>query len=246
MLKILTGQRVRNFEEAATLAFEEFGIDDMSIEVAGLFASSLNVSRLANEADKSIKSTVHNRYGKKATWYGNQWFVSVPRLGFKTKPIPQLIMTVQPYLVSATKVDTGYNSYSLTLVGAVDKAVELAVPMIFLHAIINDDLERFRLVAKDSSHSTWEVPGTKGIEVPNDFIHKLSKTFEQRSLTMWLESFGSQGRTVAPQVVGCLLGLESMGAAQPIAAGQQPWSEETIINALGGMAYPRIEAKRDV
>lgn len=242
-MKILTSQRVRNFKEAATLAFEEAGINDMSTSIAGLFTSAPDTTRLANEADKSIKSTVHNRYGKKATWYGDQWFVPVPRLGFKTEPIPQLIITVQPYLVLSTKVDTGYSSYSPTIVGAVGKTIELVMPMVFLLAIVDDDLGRFRLMAKDSSHSSWGVPGVKAVELPNDFVSKLSQIFERRSVTMWLESFGAQGRTVAPQVVGSLLGLQSMGTAQPIPAGQQAWSEETIIIALEGMAYPRTEAK---
>jgi len=245
MLKILTGQRVRNLEEAVTLAFEEAGINDMSTEVADLFASALDTNRLSDEGDKSIKSTVHNKYGRKAApQYSDERFVPIPRLGFKTEPIPQLIVTVQPYLVAPVRVPINdYSSYSLTLVGAVDRAMELAVPMIFLYAIINDDLGRFRLVAKNSSHSTWAVPDTKGVEVPNDFVRKLSQKFKQRSVTMWLEGFGSQGRTVAPQVVGSLLGLQSMGTAQPISTGQQAWSRELIINALvGSMDYKTKEA----
>jgi len=243
-MKILSGRQAKGFREAVELALNGAGVHDMSTAVADLFASALDTAKLANEAGKSIKSTVHNRYGKKATWYGDQWFVPVPRLGFKTEPIPQLIITVQPYLVSPTKVDTGYGSYSLTLVGAVDKAVELTIPMIFLYAIIKDDLARFRLVAKDSSHSSWEVPGVKAVELPNDFVGKLSQIFKQWSVTMWLESFGSQGRTVAPQIIGSLLGLQSMGAVQPIPIGQQAWSREIIINDLvEGLDYKTKEAE---
>lgn len=246
MLRALTNQQVKNLKKAAVLAFEEAGTTGMSTQVIDLFASALDTSRLVNEADKSIRATVHNKYGRKAApRYSDQWFVPVPRLGFKTEPIPQLIITIQPYLVVLVRVPINdYSSYSLTLVGAVDKAVELAIPMTFLYAILKNDLARFRLVAKDSSRSTWAVPETKGVEVPNDFVGKLSQIFKQWSVTMWLESFGSQGRTVAPQIIGSLLGLQSMGTAQTTPIGQQAWSREIIINDLvEGLDYKTKEAE---
>jgi len=242
-VKILAGKRIRNSQEAAILAFEEAGIDDMSTEAVDLFASALDTTKLANKADKSVASAIHNRYGKKATWDGDRWLVPIPWLGFKTEPIPQLDMMVQPYLVSPTKVGSGYSSYSLTLVGAVDEAVELVVPMVFLHAIIKDDLGRFKLVAKNSNHSTWAGPDTKEVVIPNDFVHKLSQIFKQRSVAMWLEDFGAQGRTVAPQVIGSLLGLQSMGKAQPIPTREQAVNEETVTDGLVRMAFKRKEAK---
>lgn len=117
------------------------------------------------------------------------------------------------------------------------------MPMTFPWALLDNDLGRFRLAAKDSSHTTWEVPGAKLVKLPNDFVNKLSQTFKRKSVAMLLEDFGYEGRNVAPQVIGSLLGLQSMGTAQPIPIGQQAWSEEIIINALEGMAYERTEAK---
>ena len=110
--------------------------------------------------------------------------------------------------------------------------------------MLSDDLARFRLVAKDSSSTSWEIPGTKSVELPNEFLSKLSETLKRKSVAMLLELFGSQGRVVAPQVIGCLLGLQFMGVTQAIPTGQQGWSEEIIINALvEGMGYKPTEAK---
>jgi hypothetical protein len=204
----------------------------------------MDSSRLRGEADKAVKSTIHKEYGNKARYYGEQWLIPLPELHLNISPVPQLIITVGAYLVFPVKVETDYSSYSATVVGNIEKSEVLVMPMTFLQALLDNDLGRFRLVAKDSSHTTWKVPEAKPVELPNDFVSKLPQIFERKSVAMWLEDFGSQGRTVAPQVVGALLGLQSIGVAQPIPTGQQAWSEETIINALvEGMAYTTTEAK---
>lgn len=243
-MKILTGKRVASFEKAARLAFEEAGKEDMSPDIASLFASAMDVDKVHAEGERSIKSAIHSRYGNKARWYGREWFIAVPRLRVETEAIPQLTMTVQPYLVSVGEAEADYDSHSLTLVGAIVKPEVLAMPMTFLWALLSDDLGRFRLVAKDSSFTSWEMPGTKPVELPNEFLSKLSETLKRKSVGMWLEDFGPEGRVVAPQLIGCLLGLQFMGVAQAIPTGQQGWSEEILINALvEGMDYKPAEAK---
>lgn len=219
-------------------------MEGMSAWVSELFASVLDTSiRLRDEGDRSVKAAVHSRCGNKARWYGKQWFVPVPRLQFDTRPVPQLTITIQAHLVSPVEVETDYNSYSLTLVGAIGKPETLVIPMIFLLALLDNDLEHFRLVAKDSSCTTREVPGTKSIRLPNDLVNKLYKTLERKSVAVWLGEFGCQGRTVAPQVVGSLWGLQHMDIAQPLSTGQQAWGEEFVINALEGLGYSTKEAK---
>jgi Holliday junction resolvasome RuvABC DNA-binding subunit len=80
------------------------------------------------------------------------------------------------------------------------------------------------------------------VKLPNDFVNKLSQTFKRKSAAMLLEDFGCEGRNVAPQVIGSLLGLQSMGAAQPIPTGQQAWSQELLISTLEGLGYSAKEA----
>jgi len=63
---------------------------------------------------------------------------------------------------------------------------------------------------------------------------------------MWLGDFGCQGTSVAPLVVGSLLGLQFQGIAQPIPVGEQTWTPEQLVSALEGMAYLTAEAKEIV
>jgi len=145
-MKILNRRRIKGFDEALTLALEESGSGGVSAESIGLFVSTLDINRLGDEADRSIKSAIYSRYGKKATWYGDRWFVPIPHLSFNIEPDPQLAITIQPYLVSQIKVVADYNTYSLAIVGAIGKPVDLNIPMSFLSAIVHEDLGRFKLV----------------------------------------------------------------------------------------------------
>jgi hypothetical protein len=146
--------------------------------------------------------------------------------------------------VSPVKVETNYSSYSITLVGVIGKAQVLAIPMMFLWGLLSNDLCRFRILAKGSTHTTWEVPGAKPVELPNDFVGKLSETLRQKSVGMWLKDFASQGRAVAPEVVGSLFGLAFMKGAQPTPVEQRGWTyeelTEVLVNSLG---YKPGEAK---
>jgi len=71
-MKILRGKRVGNFREATLLAFQEAREDDISPDIATLFASVIDADKLSAEAERNINITVHGRYGRGARWHGRQ------------------------------------------------------------------------------------------------------------------------------------------------------------------------------
>jgi len=246
LIKILRGKQVRNFQEAVTLAFHEAGVNDMSTSVTDLFNSVLDTNVLRSEAEKKIATTIRDKYKKKPEWRSNWWCIPVPTLRYETRDIPHLAIEVKKYLVAAVDVETTDNSYSATLVGSTGKPEALVIPMVFLQGILDDDLGRFGVLARSGSYTTWEIPGIKPAQLPNDLVSKLSKILRLKSVAMWLGDFGSQGRSVAPLIVGSLLGLQFQDTAKPIPVGEQIWTYEQLISALEGMAYLPTEAKEMV
>jgi hypothetical protein len=242
-MKILQGKRVRNFEEAAALAFQEAGVGDISAGVADLFVSIADATKLRTEAERSISAAIRDKYRGKPRWQGKWWCVPVPMLSYEAKDIPHLKIESKTYLVALGEVETTDDSYSVTLVGAIGKPETLVIPMVFLQAILDGDLGRFNILAKGGSHTTWEMPGAKPVQLPNDFVNKLAEIFRRKSVAMWLDEFGSQGRSVAPLIVGSLLGLQFQDRAQAVPLGQQPWTTDQLVKAPEGMAYTSSEAR---
>lgn len=245
-MKIIPGKMAENQREAIALAFREAGVQDMDADIIDMFASLASDHKVSSEADKAIGTAIRNRYGSKATWRAERWFVPVPKLHYEGKDIPQLIIEITVYLVAGAAVRTQQDSRLVTLVGAVGKPETLAIPMIFLHALIESDLGRFAIVARDSIYTTWEVPGTKPVRIPNEFTSDLSDRLKWYSVTAWLGEFGAQGRCVAPLVAGSLLGLAFQDSSQPVPVSQRGFTTEDLVSALESMAYRPVEAKEIV
>lgn len=236
MLRILRGKLAGNFREAVVLAFREAGMDDALPNVADLFSSTIDNNKLMREADNSISSSIHRRYGRSATWEGRRWLIPVPQLQYKASPIPHLTINVQAYIVEAVKVETTDYFYSATLIGPIGRAETLVLPMSWLLAILENDLGRFEITSKDATHIGWNVPGLKeAVILPNDFTTKLSTALRLKSVRGWLEEFGHQGNTVAPLVTGALIGLQLHGVIEPLPVGQQAWRREIVVDTLTRM-----------
>ncbi len=242
-MKLINGRRARNFDEAAVLAFQEAGVNDISVHVTNLFNTLVDTTRLRDEAKKIIASAIQNKYGKNSEWEDKWWYVSVPLLSYETRDIPHLGIETRTFIVAAAEVEMLDDSYLITLVGVIGKPEMLRIPMVFLKAILDNDLGRFGIAAKSGSHTTWEIPGSKPAPLPNEFVSKLSDILTRMSLAMWLADFGSQGRSVAPLVLGSMLGLMFQDTSQPMSVGLQMWTNEQLVSALEGMAYPVTEAK---
>jgi hypothetical protein len=244
-MKILSGQQAEKQSEAVRLALQLAGIEGMDTYIIDMFETLPDNDRVNNEADKIIGSTIRNRYGNKATWRADRWFVPIPKLQYDGKDIPQLIIEVDIYLVAAAVVRT-QDSRLITLAGAVGKPETIAIPMVFLHALLEDDLGRFSIVARDVSYTTWEIPGAKPVRLPNDFIDELSRRLKWQSVVSWLWEFGSQGRYVAPLVAGSLLGLAFRDSGQALPPDKEMVTTDSLVSALESMAYRPAEAREMV
>jgi hypothetical protein len=242
-MRILPGRQVENQREATRLAFREAGVEDMDVKITNMFISLVNDHRIITEAEKTIGTNIRNRYGNKATWRAERWLVPVPKLHYAGKDVPQLIIEVTMYLVTAALVKTQHDSRLVTLVGPVGKAETLPIPMVFLHALIEKDLGGFAIAGRDSTYTIWEVPGTKPVRIPNDFVSELTEMLKYQSVVGWLGKFGTRGRCIAPLVAGSLLGLAFQDSSQPVSVSQPGFTTEDLVSALESMAFRHGEAK---
>jgi hypothetical protein len=245
-VKIIPGKMAENQREAIALAFREAGVQGMDADIIDMFTALSNGQRISNEADKAIGTAIRNRYGNKATWRAERWFIPVPKLHYASKDIPQLVIEVTVYLVVAASVKTQNDSRLVTLVGPVGKPETLAIPMVFLHVLLESDLGRFVIVSRDSVYTTWEVHGTKPVRIPNEFVSDLSDRLKWYSVVAWLGEFGTQGRCVASLVAGSLLGLAFQDSSQPVLASQQGFTTDDLVSALESMAFRHGEAEEMV
>ncbi len=245
-MKILIGEKASSYKEATNLAFQTAGVEGMSADIIDMFTSLSNIDKTSSEAEKIIGSTIRSRYGSKATWRAERWFVPIPKLQYDGKDIPQLIIEINVYLVTAAAVRTPQDSRLITLAGAVGKPETLSIPMVFLHAVLERDLGRFAIVARDAVYTTWEVPGAKPVRLPNDFVSELTVMLKYRSVVDWLGEFGTQGRCVAPLVAGSLLGLAFQDSSQPVPVSKEMVTTDNLVSVLESMAYQPAEAKEMV
>jgi len=245
-MKILLGRQADNRQEATRLAFREAGVEDMSADVIDMFESLTNDQKIAREADKAIGTNIRGRYGNKATWRAERWFVPMTKLHYAGKDMPQLIIEITMYLVAQASVKTQHDSRLVTLVGAIGKPETFSIPMVFLHAFLEKDLDRFAILAKDSVHTTWEVPGANPVRLPNDFINELTIMLKYQSVVAWLGEFGAQGRCIAPLVAGSLLGLAFQDNSRSVLVNKQGFTTDDLVGALESMAFRHGEAKEMV
>lgn len=245
-MKVFSGKHAANWKEAIRLAFQAAGVDGMSSDIVDMFVSIVDTDKISGEADKIIGTTVRNRHGSKATWRAERWFVPVPKLSYDGKDIPQLIIEINMYLVATAVVRTQQDSRLITLVGAVGKPETLTIPMIFLHAVLERDVGRFSIVARDAGYTTWEVPGARPVRLPNNFISEVTEMLEWQSVVSWLIEFGAQGKSVAPLVAGSLLGLAFQDFTQPVPVGEEVMTTDNLVSALESMAYQSAEAREMV
>lgn len=242
-MKIITGSRASNQKEAVSLVFQEAGIGIMSLDVVDMFVSVAENAKTSAEIDKLIGTSVRGRYGNKASWRADRWFVPVPKLQFQGKDIHQLVIEVSVYLVAAAVVRTADDSRLITVAGPVGKPEIVSIPMVFLHALLENDLGRFAMVARDAGYTTWEVPGAKPVRLPNNFVNELTTMLKYQSVVSWLCQFGAQGRCVASLVAGSLIGLAFQDSSQTAPANKEMVTAENLVSALESLAYQPDEAR---
>jgi hypothetical protein len=241
-MKLLFGLQATNRKEAIDKVFQVTGVDGISEDILDMFTSITSGDKINSEADKIISSTIRSRYGVKSTWRVERWFIPIPTLHYEGKDTPRLIIEAKVYIVATADVKTQQGSHSITLVEAVGKPEILAIPLVFLHAFLEKDLGQFAVIARDAAHTQWELPGTKPVQLPNDFVGKLTLMLKWQSVVDWLLEFGPQGRCVAPLVAGSLLGLAFQESTPPVPVSNQEWTTDDMVNALESMAFRHGEA----
>jgi hypothetical protein len=222
---------ITDHDQSISLVLREAARDDMSQEAVKLFVSSVDVTRLQMEGEKMVDTEVRRKYGRNARWQGKLWFVLVPQLRFEALPVPLLIFNLQPYLAAGLTLLNVDRSLSVNLVGPIGKPEKLMLPMEFLQAILNNSLEKFEIVAKDGTHTSWNVPFLREpLCLPDEFVTDLTWNLERESVASWLLSFGANGRSLMPQVVGSLLGLQFRTV--PESPVDQVWGQDVVMETL--------------
>ena len=135
-MKLLLGRQATNRKEAIDKVFQVTGVDGISEDILDMFTSITSGDKINSEAEKIINSTIRSRYGGKATWRVERWFIPMPTLHYEGKDTPRLIIEVKVYIVATADVKTQQGFHSVTLVEAVGKPEILAIPMVFLHAFL--------------------------------------------------------------------------------------------------------------
>jgi hypothetical protein len=235
-MRIISGRRVNDLESATILALQEAGEPDISVDINRLFGSVPDAVKLRAEGEKSLGRDIHERYGNRARYYGQKWIIPVPQLRYDSQLLPRIIFTIQGYLVAAVTASTPDSSYSITAVGPVGKPERLSLPLTFLWAILERDLARFQVVGRDSIRTGWDVPSLKeALWLPNDFVTELSSVPRVKPVADWLEGFGTEGRNIAPWVVGGLLGLCYKDKSRAVPLENQLWQKEIVLATLTQM-----------
>jgi len=231
-MKFVSGY-ITDIDEAIALVLREAGQDDISQEAADLFLTSVDTTRLQTEGEKVVNTEVHRRYGRNARWQGRLWFVPLPRLRYEALPVPLLTFDLQPYLVVGLTVSNVDRSPYVNLVGTIGKPEKVILPMEFLQAMLDNRLDSFQIVAKDSTHTSWNVPFfEEALRLPDEFLTGLSCDLQSKSVVSWLMGFGANGRSLMPQVVGSLLGLQFRTVTETCPSDKQIWSQDDVLETL--------------
>lgn len=245
-MKIYWNKVAMNFEEAVEVAYEAAGVGGMSMELIRLFESAMDTAELRRQAEEEMRKQIQKQVGKDASWQGTRWLVPVAKLHFEAAGPPQLEIECQPYLVGVAdvRVPKDQRRYSITVVGTVGKPLYLKLPLQLLQAILDEDLERFPIVARDSHSTSWQIAAIKGpVRLPNEFMKGLTAILRRKPVADWLEEFGPQGRCLAPLVVGALIGLQ-LNPPQDPAPEKKLYTYQCLHDRLAEMGYSLRERQQ--
>jgi hypothetical protein len=224
---------ITGIDEAIGLILRGVGRSDLSQEAVELFLSSVDAARLQIEGKKMVDTEVRRRYGRNARWQGKLWFVPLPQLRYEALPVPLLMFNIQPYLAAGLAIFNVNRSPSVNLVGPIGKPEKLTLPLEFLQAMLDNRLDSYEIVARDGTHTTWKVPFSREpLRLPDEFLSDLVWELEGKSVASWLLGFGGNGRSLMPQVVGSLLGLQFRTATETHPSAEQLWNQDDVLETL--------------
>jgi hypothetical protein len=243
---------VETFDEAITLAFREAQVQGMKPEVAHLFGSMLERAAWQAEVQKLVNNAVKGHYGKEAKWDIEEWWpvpVATPR--YEARGLPSLAFETRVYLVASVQVSisNGWdrNRRYITVIEAPAKPQTTLLPLCLLQALLDGNEHRYRVVGKDGSWTSLEIVGLKQpVRLHEGFKDNLREVFRHKPVADWVDDFGMHGRSLAPTIVGALLGMRYRQVSASLPTEQQPCSREALVAVMTSLGYGTARAQRAV
>lgn len=243
-MAVLTFQTADSFDRAAGLALREAGMEGVSLEAMRLVAAVVDPSRLRSSADTAVSGAVRRRWAKASFHEGQRWYIAVPWLKYDARALPTLILATQVYVVASGRatLPTG-SSYPVVVAEAVGKPERQLLPLNILYLLANGSCCDYTVLEREGPWVIWNMAGfDKGVRLHSGLLDGIRRTLRRQSVDSWLRSFGPQGETVAPYVVGYLLGLLSQSGGRPV-QGRQGFTNEELVAAIKPLGYNEAEAK---
>jgi hypothetical protein len=246
-MKILEGIRARSFIEAVELVRHESGVEDISLETMELFESLVDTDKFDADNKQIIGTAIRERYRSKPYWRSEWWYVPLPRLSYDARDTPQIDFEIAIYLVAKVKVETGRNYDNLTLLETLGRPQTLVLPLLLLQSLLDEELDTIRVVGRSPGHTIFEIQGIKPIPLPDEFLRQVEETLKRKPVVDWIQSFGAQGKRIAPLVAGAMLGMLFANRPQQVVLmGKRGCSQDQLITFLESMAYTTKESREMV
>jgi len=238
---------VGTLKEAIPLVFRTARVEGMQPEVVHLFRTMLERQESKAQVLKLIGGVVRNNYGKEAGWRDAHWWeVPVPTPIYEARGMPSLIFETRTYVVASMLVDADRfrSSRHISVVEALAKPQTTLLPLCFLQALLDGKEQRYPVVGKDGDWTSWDILGLKQpIRIHDKFRSELVNTLRRKPVADWLDDFGSAGRSLAPIIIGVLLGLRYRRATASLPVEQQPWNRETLLEVITSLGYSTARAQ---
>lgn len=244
-MTIVFSPAVDGFDQAASLALTEAGVEGVSLQTMRLVAAVVDAVKLRSVADTAIAGAVRRRWAKARYYEVERHYVAVPRLKYDARGIPTLILETQACVAVSGKASlpTG-TSYRVVVVETVGKPERQLLPLHMLDSLTRGPCHDYSVLERDGPWVTWNMVGfDKGVRLHSDLVDGIRRALQRQSLNAWLRSFGPQGETVASYVVGYLLGLHVQRTHQQALQATPGFTNDELAAAIKSLGYNEGEAK---
>lgn len=170
-MSVLKGVSPKSWEEAVALALREARVEGTDADVVGFFRWAVSLEELENAMRTVVGRAVRAKYGKKSEWSLQRgWYVPIARLSYRRDGVAHLTAKVDIHLVVNARLQDGDYTYSACVVARARRLQTALLPIPLLWAVIEKDLDRFRVMAKDGPCTTREVPGVGQVVLHDEFL----------------------------------------------------------------------------
>lgn len=240
---------INRFEEAARLAFAEAQAADMKPEAAALFATTLEPGMTHGQAEKLGGAAVRSAYGRGCQWEVERWWeVPVPWPRYESKDDPCLVIEGRVYLVARVEIIPDWNerSWRGSVVAQAGKLERTVLPLPALMSMLDGEFECYPVVGKDGGWTSRQMTlgAEQSLRLHDGFVERLLRILKRKPVADWLDDFGSRGTTLAPLVVGGLLGLMYRDADNAQSTVRRPATRDQLVAVITSMGYSAARASK--